>query len=306
MGRRYTGEAWETARRKAFDRDDSRCQSCGRRDELHAHHVRPVRSFDTPEDAHFVDNLVVLCKQCHGIWEGRNTRPRLADMDTETAIEGVVARLTTDTMWRHCLPAALPGLMSREIAGDPALCSKCFTRIGGRPEFTILRRFREMLRAVAFHERSLPKADLERYNQPPVENYCQKCASRVADSGATHFFEGGKIRIRHARSYRVWNLLTNAGLEFEHEILAHYGDHAGRDIHQEWETEALCLTLSIAKALGYPRAQLTDINPHLAVTDREVREPDTPPPESRLSYNQWMNKTMNSSDGLENTESVWK
>ncbi|RKD95481.1 HNH endonuclease [Halopiger aswanensis] len=64
------GRKWWRIRRQALERDDYECQHCGAGlDELgqnpDVHHVRAVRSFDRPEDAHKMDNVVTLCRSCH-------------------------------------------------------------------------------------------------------------------------------------------------------------------------------------------------------------------------------------------------
>lgn len=65
----YNGR-WRQVRRKALQRDDYRCQKCG--DRAHelgqnpdVHHIRPVRTFEDPQRAHRLDNLISLCKSCH-------------------------------------------------------------------------------------------------------------------------------------------------------------------------------------------------------------------------------------------------
>jgi len=207
----YTGEKWRNIRSAAMARDDRRCQSCGRRDRLHAHHITPVREFDSEADAHYLDNLVILCKRCHKIWEGRDARPRLADAEHGHTIPGVVGELVSDMLWRHCLPAALPEILSRHVAGDPAVCSKCFGILQGTPQFTAMKPFRETLRAVAFRERTLPSADPEDYTTPPVENYCDTCAEEYHTSWETFFGECQKpIRDKRADLLRrilgeVWD-----------------------------------------------------------------------------------------------------
>lgn len=70
--RRY-GSGWSVARENVRERDEV-CQHCGhdgsdRR--LEVHHIVPVRAFREPEDrsvadAHDEENLVLLCKRCHG------------------------------------------------------------------------------------------------------------------------------------------------------------------------------------------------------------------------------------------------
>ena len=80
----YYGENWLQQRRKALERDGHTCQSCGHAPgdddrDLDVHHVRPVRTFDDPEDANALENLVSLCRSCHSTWEGVPVRPELAD-----------------------------------------------------------------------------------------------------------------------------------------------------------------------------------------------------------------------------------
>jgi len=83
----YYGENWEEIRKKARERDDYTCQSCGvaqvehQREtgkSLHVHHIRPIREFDDPDDANELPNVVTLCVQCHKRWEGIPVRPVLA------------------------------------------------------------------------------------------------------------------------------------------------------------------------------------------------------------------------------------
>lgn len=65
----YAGRWWE-AGRLALERDEYSCRSCGRtraetRRDPDVHHITPVRDFDDPQDAHYPDNLVRLCRSCH-------------------------------------------------------------------------------------------------------------------------------------------------------------------------------------------------------------------------------------------------
>lgn len=65
----YAGQWWEV-RRLALERADYSCQSCGKTTEEmgrdpDVHHTTPVREFDEPQDAHYLDNLVCLCRKCH-------------------------------------------------------------------------------------------------------------------------------------------------------------------------------------------------------------------------------------------------
>lgn len=74
------GEGWYSARRGALDRDNHTCQDCGaHQSDLDrgpsVHHITPVRKFDNPNEAHYLDNLVTLCQSCHAKWEGLYLRP---------------------------------------------------------------------------------------------------------------------------------------------------------------------------------------------------------------------------------------
>lgn len=66
------GSSWGPARAKVRERDEV-CQHCGEdgsNRRLHVHHIVPVRKFHESnhhelEDAHSLDNLVLLCDRCH-------------------------------------------------------------------------------------------------------------------------------------------------------------------------------------------------------------------------------------------------
>ena len=84
----YYGANWGRQREKAIERDGHECIVCGcseadheaeRGRSLEVHHVQPLRTFDVPEDANDLDNLVTLCWQCHHKWEGVPLRPMTAD-----------------------------------------------------------------------------------------------------------------------------------------------------------------------------------------------------------------------------------
>jgi len=75
----YYGANWHETRRDALARDDYQCQECGltnsEHEETHGssldiHHKRPLRTFDEPEDANTLDNLISLCRGCHNKREG--------------------------------------------------------------------------------------------------------------------------------------------------------------------------------------------------------------------------------------------
>jgi len=81
----YYGENWPKMRRKALERDGRKCRICGlTREEhleehgcgLHVHHVRPIASYETQEEANELDNLVTICRPCHVRWEGIPVFPK--------------------------------------------------------------------------------------------------------------------------------------------------------------------------------------------------------------------------------------
>lgn len=79
-GVRYYGNNWQRQRRLCLERDNRTCQDCGSTNNLHVHHIMPIRKFDIPEDANGLDNLITLCQDCHlGKWEGIPLRPQYAD-----------------------------------------------------------------------------------------------------------------------------------------------------------------------------------------------------------------------------------
>ena len=76
-GVRYYGPNWEEQRNKTRERDDHECQVCGS-PEIHVHHIRPIRTFDTDEyeQANALQNLICLCPSHHKKWEGIPLRPQ--------------------------------------------------------------------------------------------------------------------------------------------------------------------------------------------------------------------------------------
>jgi len=80
----YYGENWWSQRRQALEDAGHKCRVCGLSGEEHrnqhgfgldVHHIRPLDSFDPPEKANRLDNLAVLCRQCHAKYEGLPVLP---------------------------------------------------------------------------------------------------------------------------------------------------------------------------------------------------------------------------------------
>ncbi len=77
----YYGDNWAKQRRKALRRDNYECQRCGITQSEHrnqtdigldVHHKTPIRTFQSPEGANTLDNLVTLCRSCHNSIEPPN------------------------------------------------------------------------------------------------------------------------------------------------------------------------------------------------------------------------------------------
>lgn len=252
-----------------MSRDNGRCQSCGRRGSLHAHHVTPARVFTPVEDGHHVENLVILCKRCHQTWEGRDLKPDLADAETETSVQGVVGEITIDLLCRECLPAALPEILARHFAADPAICSHCLATLSGQPEFKIFDRMGETLRAVAFCERSLPSS-VGRKPTRRVENYCSACDELLpADESA--FLGGSNKPERDKRCEFLKRYFNDLG--FEGVNLKGYQSNRRGELARRVGSRPSVIAASIAEDLGLPIRQISSINAHLAVTDRDCDFP---------------------------------
>lgn len=85
----FYGSNWDEQRKKALERDNTRCQRCGvdmcdLDSELHVHHIKKLRRFrekyDEPtwwEKGNKLENLVSLCPSCHQRWEGIPVKPEL-------------------------------------------------------------------------------------------------------------------------------------------------------------------------------------------------------------------------------------
>lgn len=79
----YYGENWHETRRIVLRRDQYRCQQCGvtepehRREHsfgLDVHHIEPLSSFENPEEANQMENLIALCRRCHNGIDSRRDK----------------------------------------------------------------------------------------------------------------------------------------------------------------------------------------------------------------------------------------
>lgn len=66
----FYGSNWRKKRREVVERDGDECRVCGiTADEygrsIDVHHIESVTSFDKPEKANTLDNMIQLCPTCH-------------------------------------------------------------------------------------------------------------------------------------------------------------------------------------------------------------------------------------------------
>lgn len=70
----YYGPDWDSVREKAIERDGGKCVSCGMTraahqenydQDIHVHHITPLREFGDYTVANELDNLETLCFDCH-------------------------------------------------------------------------------------------------------------------------------------------------------------------------------------------------------------------------------------------------
>lgn len=75
----YYGKSWHQNRKKAIERDDGECVICGADDRIEVHHITPFRKFglENEKEANRLENLLTLCPDCHGRWEGIELRPQI-------------------------------------------------------------------------------------------------------------------------------------------------------------------------------------------------------------------------------------
>lgn len=65
---KFDGKFWQDQRQRVIDRDGS-CVVCKDEDANTVHHIIEQRSFDSEENAHDMDNLLLCCHQCHWVLE---------------------------------------------------------------------------------------------------------------------------------------------------------------------------------------------------------------------------------------------
>lgn len=93
--KQYNGSGYalgKSQKRLARERDQHRCRCCVKEVQgkaAHVHHIVAERCFDSPEEAHALDNLVTLCDRCHNRveWETIRELHRRAYLLDELLVE---------------------------------------------------------------------------------------------------------------------------------------------------------------------------------------------------------------------------
>lgn len=62
----YYGSDWDEVREEIIEDYGSECLLCLSSENLHVHHITPLKEFDNPDLANNPENLVPLCSRCHG------------------------------------------------------------------------------------------------------------------------------------------------------------------------------------------------------------------------------------------------
>lgn len=200
----YPGKRWTRIRRQAIERDDRRCQSCGTRENLDVHHIKPVESFDVEERAHYLANVVVLCRSCHNKWEGIDHRPVLLDADAGLRLNPVVTELVADTLMQETKLSNLESVYSDVIQPDPEICTQCHRRVRSYappPEEHWRKTVRDLAsgRSTAAHAGVLcypPPTDEAAHAEPRV--VCDDCGHIESDARSRK----KKRLIKHAHHLR--------------------------------------------------------------------------------------------------------
>lgn len=88
----YYGPNWDSIRERTIEEDGGQCVICFSNDELVVHHRKPIKMFDSHEEANKSENLATLCKRCHRRVESiqnPNTRRGLEHFLEELSCEDV-------------------------------------------------------------------------------------------------------------------------------------------------------------------------------------------------------------------------
>lgn len=86
----YYGPNWKSVREDVIEADGGQCVVCLSEEDLHVHHIKPLRLFDNTETANQPDNLATLCGRCHMRVEV------IQDADKRRGVESFIAELESE------------------------------------------------------------------------------------------------------------------------------------------------------------------------------------------------------------------
>lgn len=70
------GKNWSRIRERILRRDNYTCKKCGKQSfepySMNVHHIIPIESFDSPDEANVENNLEILCYECHMRHHGKD------------------------------------------------------------------------------------------------------------------------------------------------------------------------------------------------------------------------------------------
>jgi 5-methylcytosine-specific restriction endonuclease McrA len=96
----YYGPNFTEQRLKALERDNHRCQVCGKTNQqnikdatcgLNCHHIRKFKEYDGYEQANRLENLVMLCSECHQYVENHTLTVPTARWHRQEATKSVLS-----------------------------------------------------------------------------------------------------------------------------------------------------------------------------------------------------------------------
>lgn len=68
---RYGG-TYRRRRKEIMKRDNYMCTNCNSKENLEVHHIIPIIKFNDPNEAHYDENVITVCKKCHYELEKNN------------------------------------------------------------------------------------------------------------------------------------------------------------------------------------------------------------------------------------------
>lgn len=88
----YRGKDWVPNRNTVRRLDDYTCQNCG--DDMKdlgqipdCHHIIPEHTFENRNDAHYPENLILLCRDCHNVFDNMEIEEQVDALGVERVQE---------------------------------------------------------------------------------------------------------------------------------------------------------------------------------------------------------------------------